>query len=94
MATKIKKIIIDVNGKKIELSKKEAVELKSILEDMFGGKVVVEKHYDHYRYRWPNWDYTYWITPGVPTYTPGTVWGETTSDAPDTLYLSATSAGS
>jgi hypothetical protein len=49
---KVRKIILDVNGKEIKLSLKEAQQLKDLLNETFGtSKVTV------YRDARPYWDY-------------------------------------
>jgi len=51
--TKIAKIVIDIAGEKLELSPKQAKELRDILCDMYGGSVVEHHHHDSYPWRNP-----------------------------------------
>ncbi len=56
----IKKIVFNVNGKTLELTKDEAKELKDILSDLFGEKetVVVDRWHHSYPWHYPHWTYT------------------------------------
>ena len=74
MSVKIKKIKIDIDGKVLELTKRQAVELKDILEEMYGKKEVDWYVYPYRGCPDRRWPYAHW------TYTDG----KTTSD---TLYL-------
>jgi hypothetical protein len=57
---KIKKIVLEIGDKKVELSVKEAKELKEILCDLFGAR---ENRYYPYYYYVPQWyPYRYWYT--------------------------------
>jgi hypothetical protein len=81
--TAVKKIVFNVRGKTLELTKDEAIELKEILADLFGGKetVYVDRWYHHWNH--PYWTYT---TNAIGnTYTPAY-----TSTTANTLYLSTT----
>jgi hypothetical protein len=67
----IKKVVLDIDGKEIELSVEQAKKLKGALDDMFG---VKEVHHDHYP-NWPwYWDYDY-FRPRYPGWSDTTVWG-------------------
>lgn len=56
--TDISKIVFNVRGKKLELSKDEAKELKDILGDLFGETKVVHEWHSH---PWHPWHYgTFW----------------------------------
>lgn len=67
---RIDKIILDISGKKVELTEKQAKELKDVLADMFGGKEYVP--YPTYPPTRP-WDYDHWRRPiwyaGTSSYT-------------------------
>lgn len=55
MKAEISKIVIDVDKKKIELTKEQAKKMKEVLDELFG--VTVEHHHhDHHPYR----SYPYW----------------------------------
>jgi hypothetical protein len=81
--SEISKIVLDVNGKKIELSVEEAKELKDILGNLFG-KVEIQKEFvpysvpqpyiwrEPYPYRYDKWYVTYQPTPYEPITTNGT----------------------
>jgi hypothetical protein len=60
MKTELKKLVIEVAGKKLELSPAEAKELKSILADLFGADTATHVHY--YDHHW--WNRTFYY----PTY--------------------------
>lgn len=55
-SAKIEKIVVDMHGSKLELTPNQAKELRDILCEMFGGKVVTERH-DHHHWPYQNW---YW----------------------------------
>jgi hypothetical protein len=56
----IKEIVFNVRGKELKLSSDEAKELKSILEDLFGGSHVVHSH-EYIPYQpWSPWRGTFW----------------------------------
>lgn len=60
--TKIAKIVINLNGEELELSPKQARELRDILCEMYGEKTVKNIHeYHHYDWNRP-WPYTTWVT--------------------------------
>jgi hypothetical protein len=76
----LEKIVLDLHGKKIELSIDEAKELKEILSDLFGEQKVIQVPYPYYvRPDWtvtPDWKWRRWV-PG-PYYTSGTTTDSTT----------------
>ena len=78
MTVKIKKIKIEIDGKILDLTKEQAIQLKGILEDMYGQKEVVYPVYPSPTWPWPRstWYYDQW------TYT--------TNDTADTLHLTVT----
>lgn len=84
----IKKIVFNVHGKTLELTKDEAKELKDILSDLFGAKetVYVDRWHHSYPWTYPHWTYT---LPNVPYC--GTITGmsNTTEVTGNTLYLNA-----
>lgn len=50
MSTKISKIVIDVDSKKIELTAEQAKKMKGVLDELFGiTKVVTEEHHHHHK---------------------------------------------
>jgi len=53
--TKIKKIVLSIEGKELILSVDGAKQLKTLLNDLFGREVITEHHYP-YRYNQP-WYY-------------------------------------
>jgi hypothetical protein len=58
---RVKRINLDINGKEIMLSLKEAQELKDVLNDMFGvDEVVIYRD----RYNTPYWQPYYYGTSG------------------------------
>lgn len=56
----IKKIVFNVRGKTLELTKEEAIELKGVLSDLFGEKetVYVDRWHHTYPWNYPHWTYT------------------------------------
>ena len=63
--TAIKKMIIELNGKDVELTMEQARELKAALDELFGEKVRevrIPEPYPVYRrpYIWP-WREPYWL---------------------------------
>lgn len=62
MSTKINKIVFDIDEKKIELTADQAKQMKNILDELFGTKVVREEHHHHNRYSYPFWR---WDTPDI-----------------------------
>ena len=58
--TELKKIIIEVAGKRLEFTPEEAKELKSILSDLFGGERIVERIIEK--------DYWHWWRPYTTLY--------------------------
>ena len=65
---KIDKIILDISGKKVELTEKQAKELKDVLSDMFGGKEYIPVTAPSVPYptpwRYPEpWKYDHWSQP-------------------------------
>jgi hypothetical protein len=87
----IKKIVFNVNGKTLELSKDEAKELKDILSDLFGEKETV--YVDRWHPTYPSWRYPHWtyMAGGTLAGQSGTMTGATTNTATDTIYLNAAS---
>ncbi len=83
----IKKIVFNVGGKTLELSKDEAKELKDILSDLFGEI----KYVDRWHYHWP---YSSWTIPCQSG--AATIMGNLSSSNPgtavtsNTLYLQTT----
>lgn len=74
MSVKIKKIKIDIDGKVLELTKRQAIQLKEILEDMYDKDKTI--YIDRYPY-WPTrWAYDQWIY--------------TSDNIKDVLWLSST----
>lgn len=53
----INKIVIEIGKRKIELTKNQAKEMKEVLDELFGEKVVVDKEYHYHGYRdyYPYW---------------------------------------
>jgi len=51
----ISKIVIDVGGKKIELTKQQAEQMKEVLDELFGVKVVERHHHHNYPIGIPYW---------------------------------------
>lgn len=80
---KISKLCLQIDGKKIELTLKQAQELKDVLNDTFGEKVT-EYIYPYRPY--PYYPYSTWtVSSGTCDITSTGQLGTTT----DTLYLSA-----
>jgi len=50
--TSLKKITIEVGGKKLDFTPEEAKELKTILSDLFGGDKVIERVIERNRWHW------------------------------------------
>ena len=50
---KINKIVLEVGGKKLEFTPKEAKELKGILSDLFGGEKITYVDRWHGYWPWP-----------------------------------------
>ena len=74
MAT-IEKIVLEIGGKKIELTLEEAKSLMNILADAFGDKTkIMEIERDRwYPYRYPYWTITWCGTDAVTSQTDGGV---------------------
>jgi hypothetical protein len=69
----IKKMIIQLGDRDIELKMEEAKKLQAALNELFGKEVVKEIHHDRYRYPYWQWVYT------APNYTVTTpTWGTNT----------------
>ena len=47
---KISKLCLEIGGKKIELTLKQAKELKDVLNDTFGEETVRHVHHDRWHY--------------------------------------------
>ena len=64
----IKKITIEVGGKKIDMTPDEAKEMKRILNDLFGDSypIFIERYRDRWPY--PHWTYTTTGTTGNLTF--------------------------
>lgn len=62
MKTELKKLVIEIAGKKLELTPDEAKELKNILADLFGADKTTHVH--HYNSGW-NWPYYTTATTGI-----------------------------
>lgn len=60
MKTELKKLVIEVGGKKLEFTPAEAKELKNILADLFGADKTTHVH--HYDHNWWNRPYYYCST--------------------------------
>ena len=58
MSVKIKRIKIDIDGRVLELTKRQAVELKGILNDLYGGSGTV--YIDRYPSEPWVWTYDQW----------------------------------
>lgn len=59
--TKIAKIVLNIAGKEIELSPKQAKELRDILAEMYPGTKTSEYHYHYPRPYTPyTWPYATW----------------------------------
>ena len=71
---KISKLCIEIDGKKIELTMKQAKELSEVLNDTFGGPEII------FRDRWYNpYPYPYTSSPTItPPYKPIEIWCGTT----------------
>jgi len=70
---KIEKIVLEIGGKKIELSPDEAKELKDALSDMFGQTVYIPGS-PIYIERWPKykpWRGPHWVD--TPRWETGTI---------------------
>ena len=67
----IKKMVIQLGDRDIELKMEEAKKLQAALNELFGKEVIREVHHD----RWPYWQWTY-IHPTYITNTP--TWGTNT----------------
>ena len=57
---KIAKLCLEIGGKKIELTMKQARELKDVLNDSLGHETVKHVHHDYWRY-----PYTTFATSGT-----------------------------
>jgi len=95
--TKIAKIVINIAGEELELSPKQAKELRDILCDLYGDNVIENHHYHDRRNHNP-WQYWYpsytTVTSGNFTASTGspTITANTTTNLPatsSTLYLNA-----
>lgn len=65
----IKRIELDLDGKRVSLTPQQARNLKVALEELFGAKEVVrEEHHHHDSYPWYAPNYPVWPYP-APTYT-------------------------
>ena len=53
----IKKIVLDLGGKEVTLTPKQAKNLKTALDELFGVRVVKEIHHHD------GWPYWYWNQP-------------------------------
>ena len=53
----IKKIVLDLGKKQVELTPEQCKKLKDALDEMFGKSVVKEEHHHHHHDRW--WPYWY-----------------------------------
>lgn len=91
--TDISKIVFNVRGKKLELSKDEAKDLQVILSDLFGETKVIHEWHSQ---PWYPWRYgTFWCgsltgVSGVSSGNTYTTTGENAINIPntsDTLYL-------
>ncbi len=87
----IKKIVFNVRGKTLELTKDEAIELKGVLSDLFGEKetVYVDRWHTNTTYPWnyPHWTYTCSAVDQSGTITAG--FSNYPSATTDTVYLNA-----
>jgi hypothetical protein len=53
--TEIKKIVLQLGKKEVELTVEECKKLKEVLSEMFGKEVVKEiHHHDYYKWYWQN----------------------------------------
>ncbi len=89
MKPSIDKIVFNVRGKKLELSRDEAKELKDILADLFGEKEIqyVDRWHINYPWTYPHWNYT---LPNVPYCGTATGISKSADCTSNTLYLNAT----
>lgn len=93
---RIAKICLDIDGKKIELTLKQAQQLKDVLNETFGEEVTeyVYPHHHHHNH------YPYWTYTSSPTIAPQPFLGTTITCgnvaeaiSSDTANVSANSAG-
>jgi hypothetical protein len=66
----ISKIELDLGGKKVTLTPKQAQNLKKALDELFGKQVVREEHHHHdwlpWLWTYPNYSYTWEPAPLYP----------------------------
>ena len=54
----IKKIVLDLGKKQVELTPEQCKKLKDALDEMFGKSVVKEEHHHHHDRWFPYWHYS------------------------------------
>ena len=59
---KISKLVLEIDGKKIELSMKQAKELQEVLNDSFGDTETVFRDRWHYNYPYNPYPYNTWCS--------------------------------
>ena len=80
MSDIIKKIVLDLGKKQVELTPEQAKKLKAALDEMFGERVVREVYPNDY-WRW----YPYWSYDKVDR-TPTVTWGCQTTNGCSASY--------
>lgn len=77
---KVDKIVLDINGKKLELSLEDAQGLRDALDEVLGkvDVITVKEPYPYpvtvpYIYTYPKWQYLPTVTYGDGNYTIGTI---------------------
>ena len=87
----IKKIILDLGGKEVELTTGQAKKLKEALDEMFGKEIVKEiHHYDYwqwYPYKLCEPNKPYWETYVYSPTTCGTIVSYNANDSAMTLKV-------
>ena len=64
---KISKLCLEIGGKKIELTMKQAKELKDVLNDAFGESEVIFRDRWHYPHTYPSYPNTWYATSATGT---------------------------
>lgn len=91
----IKKLVLQLGDKEVELTLDEAKKLHEALNEMFEQKVVtVERHHYGYPWRWTPYWYsdTYTVTPTITPITPTTspIWYSSTGAAQASMSSNST----
>jgi hypothetical protein len=87
--TKVAKIVIQIDGKELELSPKQAKDLRDVLCEMYGGNDTVEHIYtDRYR-QWQHPYWTYTVANGAIGMQADTTTTTAYNAITDTVFLSA-----